>query len=206
MSSHIMFWNWFKENHPHLENQLELLYGEGLFLEFQTQLDNYCPNLSFAIKGPSRNNKKHKLTITAGEDRSIALKINYLISKAPKIPNWKFAAKIQPMRNLDKIIDGTDPLYEFGDFKIKISDLMFTPTNYCPITEVFDITVYLHGFWKHPHELLNQAVTIMLEDLLGDHLAYSKINRLTLEQIPKNTDALIPLHDMEYLFRTFTLE
>lgn len=206
MSTYDMFWNWFKENHQHLENQQEIINLGGLFLEGHTKLNNYCPDLSFIIKYPSQNGKKYKLIVTAGGDTNLAIKIKYLISKAPKMLNWKFAAKLQPRCNLSKIIEGTDPLYEFGDFKIKISDLMFAPINYCPIVEAFDIIVYVPDFWKNPQDLLYQAVTILLEDLLGDHLAYSKINRLTLQQIPKNTDALIPVHDMEYFFRTFNLQ
>ena len=205
MSTHFQFWYWFIENYQHLKNQQGIINLWGFFWGY-TKLNNYCPDLSFIIKYPSKNGKKYKLIVTAGGDTIPPIKIKYLSNTALKMLNWTFAAKFQPMCNLSNINDGTAPLYEFGDFKIKISDLMFAPINYCPIVEGFDIVVYVHDFWKNPQELLYEAVTILLEDLLGNHLVYSKINRLTLEQIPKNTDALIPIHDMEYFFRTFTLE
>ncbi|WP_417200306.1 hypothetical protein [Bizionia sp.] len=209
------FWNWFIENrHKFLQQQKPinssnqplkthpLTDKETLFHNLQIHLNNYCNNLKFLLQGSS--NGKLKLTITTNGNKANIIKAAYLVSKAPNLPNWKFTASLKPMHDFDTIIDGTDPTYQFQHFKIKISDLYFLATNYCEESKKFDITVYVMEFWKHPNQLLNQAVTIMLEDLLGEHLAYLKINRLTIEQHPKNTN-LIPVYDMKLYFETFNV-
>src|SRR5690554_3965035 len=172
-----IFWNWFKENHHKFLLQQESIYPsshhlkthqladqETLFSDLQLNLNNYCPNLGFVLYGSKYKNAKHQLIISTNANKTLPLKVAYLISKAPKLPRWTFTASIKPIHNLEAIINGTDPTYQFQDLKIKISDLMFLPTNYCPKSKAFDITIYLKTFWKHPHQLLHQAVAIMLED------------------------------------------
>ncbi|RXJ51077.1 hypothetical protein [Gelidibacter gilvus] len=206
MSTHNHFWNWFRDNYQHLENPKDFDKIGYLMLEAQEELSYYSSNLTFFIKYAKEENKKNKLKFVSSGDRSVVVMVNYLLSKAPELPKWKFSLKKRSKRKLSKIIEGTDPDYEFGDFKIKISDLMFAPSNYCSDTEMFDITIYLSEFWKHPQVLLYQAMAILLEDLLGADYAYSKIDQLTLEQMPKNIEGLIPAHDMELFFQTFTME
>ncbi|OBX22025.1 MULTISPECIES: hypothetical protein [Bizionia] len=211
------FWNWFIENqHKFLQQQKpispsshhlkpqQLTDNEVLYYNLQTNLNNYCNNLSFVLIGPSAKKSIQQLIITTNGNKSLILYAANLICKAPKLPGWKFTASIKPRQNLDKIVSGNDSLYEFQNLKIKISDLYFLPTNYCSITQKFDITVYLTEYWKHPQQLLQQAITIMLEDLLGEHLAYSKINHLTIKQYPKNTN-LINAYDMKSYFETFSI-
>lgn len=206
MNNAIIFWNWFKENQKHLQNFKDLSINDNLLSNLKMNLDNYCPNLGYILYGSSANNNKCQLIISTLGNKTLTLKAAYLISVAPKLPKWKFTASIKPIHDLDKIIDGNDPLYEFKNLKIKISDLMFLPNNYCPKSEFFDITVYLKDYWKHPPQLLHQAVTTMLKDLLGEHLADSKINRLSIEQLPRNSNYLIPAYDMEFYFESFNLD
>src|SRR5690606_12683251 len=123
------FWNWFIEN-QHKFLQQQLTNKESLFDSFQRHLNNYSNNLSFILKGLP--NGKLKLTITTNGNKTHIIKAAYLVSKAPNLPNWKFKASLKPMHDLDAIIDGTDPAYQFQDLKIKISDLYFLATNYCP--------------------------------------------------------------------------
>ncbi|EGV43648.1 hypothetical protein BZARG_2758 [Bizionia argentinensis JUB59] len=198
------FWNWFNENHQLLKNYQQLEHKEALFSKLQINLNNYGNNLSFVLTGPSVKKSKYQLIITTNGNKNLILYAANLISKAPKFPGWKFTASIKPTQNLDKIVSRNDSLYEFQNLKIKISDLYFLPANYCPITQKFNVTVYLTEYWKHTEKLLQQAVSIMLEDRLGEHLAHSKINRLTLEQYPKNTN-LIPAYEMAFYFENFNI-
>lgn len=202
MSTPKAFWKWFKDNHHYFEAH-PMADKDNLYFDLQLRLNNYCPNLGFAVVGPTDENEKYKLIITTKESRGLTIKAAYLISKAPKIKGWRFIASIRPMQDLSATTEAVDTEYQFQNFKVKISDLFFLPNLYCIKSKKFNITIYLQDYWQYPKELLRQAVTMMLEDLLGERLTYSKINKLTISQLPNITEHLMPIADMETFFDNF---
>ena len=123
---------------------------------------------------------------------------------APLLKSWKFKAFIQPTTEIDKIIEGLDEPYIFQDITLKISELKFKPLQYNENNEKMDIIIFLKNYnLLCDTKTAEQAIYIILQELLGEKSLYQKISLVQLAQMPDKEDELIQLYELQWYIDTF---
>jgi hypothetical protein len=130
-----------------------------------------------------------------------------LVDKAPQLRTWKFTAFIQPTEDIEKIIEGLDNPYIFREITIKTSDIKFLPLGYDEENQKIDITVYLKNYNIHcDTKTWEQALYIIMQELLGEKALYQNINFVQLAQMPDDDTDLINLYDFQLFMDTLNLK
>jgi hypothetical protein len=152
---------------------------------------------------PKKPIQKTELIITANGNPEYFTQVIELIKHAPVLKHWKLTAFIQPTENIDKIMDGLDEPYVFQEITIKTSDIKFLPLAYNEKTKKLDIRIYLKNYNIHcDTKTWNQAIYIIIQDLLGEKASYQNINFVQLAQMPSNNNELIELYDLQFYIDT----
>lgn len=192
------FWTWF-QNHQHKYYVLALLSYQDQKRHVQTldkNLKSYCKGLGFLIHFDNKYVGPATLIITAYGVKELFPEVRKLVNHAPKIDKWNVEALIKPL-NGNLII--TDEPYDFGNIKIKLSDLSFQPVKYIKSTGKIIIHVYFDKGKKsmrsskklqtsnfvNPKEL-RTVVVFILEDFLGEDLLYSRIKKIKVYKNNRN--------------------
>lgn len=194
------FWNWFQDNNQTIKkliNETPIIQKQTCYL-LNKRLGYYCKELDFMVIFPKKANQKTELIITANGNPEYFNHVIDLINNAPQLKHWKFTAFIQPTENIDKIIEGLDDPYVFQEITIKTSEIKFLPLDYDVNSKKLDITIYLKNYNIHCNtKILQQAIYIILQDLLGENLLYQNINFVQLAKMPKQTEDLIELYELQ---------
>ncbi|WP_445737618.1 hypothetical protein [Mariniflexile sp.] len=199
------FWNWFQDNNQTIKN----LINETPIKQKQTcyllnkRLGYYCKTLDFMIVFPKKANQKTELIITANGNPEYFNQVIELINNAPQLKHWKFTAFIQPSQNIDNIIEGLDEPYIFQEITIKTSEIKFLPLDYDINSNKLDIIIYLKNYNIHCNtKTWQQAIYIILQDLLGEKSLCQNINFVQLAKMPKQAVALIELYELQLYIDT----
>lgn len=195
------FWNWFQDNNQTIKNLINETpkTQKHLYFWLKKHLGYYCKELDFLIIFPKKEKEKAELIITANGNPNFFSQVTELIKKAPALRHWKFTAFIQPTDSIDKIIEGLDEPYVFQEITIKTSEIKFLPLNYDEQTKKLDITVYLKNFKLYCNtKTWEQAIYIIIQDLLGEKSVYQNINFVQLAQMPNNHEELIHLYELQF--------
>jgi hypothetical protein len=200
MKSINTFWNWFQDNNKTIQNLINETPKNQKHLSFwiNKNLKYYCKEIDFMIIFPKKNNTKSELIITANGNPEYFNQVIDLVDNAPQLKNWKFTAFIQPTERINKIMDGLDEPFIFQEITLKASELKFLTLDYHEKTQKFDIIVFLknHNLYCDT-KTLEQAIFIILQDLLGENSLFQNINFVQLAQIPDDNDELIHLYDLQ---------
>ncbi len=199
------FWNWFQDNNQTIKNLSNETpkSQKNICFWLNRHLGYYCKGLDFIIVFPRKEKEKAELIITANGNPEYFNQVIELISYAPLLKHWKFTAFIQPTDNINKIIDGLDEPYIFPEITIKTSEIKFLPIGYDEESKKIDITVYLKNYNIHcDTKTWEQALYIIMQDILGEKALYQRINFVQLAQMPDNEDNLIHLYDFELFINT----
>jgi hypothetical protein len=202
------FWNWFQDNNQTIKNLINETPKNQKHIAFwvSKNLSYYCKEIDFILVFPNNNNNNNKteLIITANGNPKFFDQIINLVDNAPQLKNWKFTAFIQPTERVDKIIEGFDEPYIFQEITLKASELKFLTLDYDEETQKLDIIIFFKHFNIHcNNKTLNQAIYIILQDLLGEKSLYQNINLIHLAQMPDNAEELVYLHDLQSFIDTF---
>jgi hypothetical protein len=195
------FWNWFQDNNQTIKNLINETQKmqKHLYFWLHRHLGYYCKELDFIIIFPKKEKEKAELIITANGNPEYFAQVTELINKAPALRHWKFTAFIQPTENIDKIIEGLDEPHIFQEITIKTSEIKFLPLNYDDQTKKLDIKVYLKNFKIYCNtKTWEQAIYIIIQDLLGEKSVYQNINFVQLAQMPSDNNDLIELHELQF--------
>ena len=120
---------------------------------------------------------------------------------------WKFTAFIQPTENIEKIINGLDEPYIFHEITLKASELKFLTLDYDEKTHKFDIIVFLKNYNLYcDTKTLEQAIFIIMQDILGENSLFQNINFVQLAQMPDNNEELIHLYDFQMFIDILNLD
>ncbi|SNB43706.1 conserved hypothetical protein [Flavobacterium psychrophilum] len=142
---------------------------------------------------------KSKMIITANGNLDYFYQVVNLVDNAPQLKNWKFTAFIQPSSEIEKIISGLDEPYFFKDITLKASELKFTALDYDEEKSRLDLIIYLKNYALHcDSKTLQQAVFIVIQDLLGEESLFQNINLVQLAQMPDNDNGLIHLYELQF--------
>ena len=200
------FWNWFQDNNQTIKNLINETPKNQKHISFwiNKNLSYYCKEIDFMIVFPKKGNTKSELIITANGNPEYFNRVIDLVDNAPQLKNWKFTAFIQPVEDIEKVMDGLDKPYIFQDMNLKASELKFRTINYDMDSKKLDIIISFKYFSIHCNsKSLNQVIFIILQELLGEKSLYQNINLIHLAQMPDNEDDLIYLYDLQSYIDTF---
>jgi hypothetical protein len=200
-----IFWNWFQDNNQTIKNLIQEtpINQKQICYWLNKQLDYYCKELDFMIVFPKKENQKTELIITANGNPSYFNQVIELINNAPVLRHWKFTAFIQPTENIDKIIESLDEPYIMQEITIKTNKIKFLPLNYNNKIKQLNIVIYLKNYKIHCNtKMLQQAIYIILQDLLGEKSVYQNINFVQLAQFQNSTEELIELYELQFYIDT----
>jgi hypothetical protein len=196
-----IFWNWFQDNNQTIKNFINetLKSQKQISHSIKHRLGFYCKELDYMIVFPKKPNERTELIITANGNPEYFIQVTKLIKHAPTLKHWKFTAFVQSKENIDKIMDGLDNPYVFQEITIKTSEIKFLPLTYDEKTKKLDIMVCLKNYNIHcDTKTWNQAIYIIIQDLLGEKASYQNINLVQLAQLPNNTFELIELYEFQF--------
>lgn len=200
------FWNWFQDNNKTIQNLINEIPKNQKHICFwiNKNLSYYCKEIDFIIVFPKNGNTKSELIITANGNPEYFNQVIDLVDNAPQLKNWKFTAFIQPIEKIEEVMDELDKPYVFQDITLKASELKFMAINYEENIQKLDIIIFFKLFNIHcNNKTLNQAIYIILQDLLGEKSLYQNINLIHLAQMPDNAEQLVYLHDLQSFIDTF---
>ena len=154
---------------------------------------------------PINNNKnKFELIQTANGNPQFFEQVLNLIDNAPQLKNWKFTAFIQPTERIDEIMKGLDDPYIFQEITLKASELNFLPLEYHKLSHKLDIVVFLKSYNLYcDTKTLQQAIFIIMQDIVGEKSLYQNINFVQLAQVPDNREGLIQLYELRTYLDNF---
>jgi hypothetical protein len=134
------------------------------------------------------------LILTANRNPEYLNQVLNLVDNAPQLKNWKFTAFIQPTQRIEEIMKGLDDPYIFHEITLKASELTFVPLEYHEESHKFDIVIFLKNYnFYCDTKTLQQAIFIIMQDILGEKSLYQNINFVQLAQVPDNQEGLIQL-------------
>ena len=172
-----------------------------------SKLKDYCKDIDFMIVFPKNGLEKNELIITANGNPEYFNQVIDLVDNAPQLKNWKFTAFIQPTERIDEIIDGFDEPYIFQEITLKASELKFITLDHDKKTQKLDIIVFLKNYHLYcDTKTLEQAIFIIMQDILGENSLFQNINFVQLAQMPDNNEELIHLFDFQMFLDILNLD
>jgi hypothetical protein len=193
------FWNWFEANEMQiLEAFTQNIEHDETFKMLNKKLNYVSKRIGFILIGSKSKTAKIKLIITAHGYKKLFPKVNGLIKNAPKLNNWEFEAFIQPKTDLEVFKQGMDKPYIFHDFELKTSELYFKPLEFNTFKKNMKIVVYLKNYKYHfDNESIDEAVYIIIQDLIGEENFKKTIDLVQLAQLPDNPKNLVHLYELQ---------
>ena len=198
------FWNWFQDNNQTIKNLINEtpLNQKHISFWLSKNLSYYCKEIDFMIVFPvsnnNNNNNKSELIITANGNPEYFNQVINLVDNAPQLKNWKFTAFIQPTEKIEEIMKGLDEPYIFHEITLKASELTFLPVEYNELSHKLDIVVFLKSYNLYcDTKTLQQAIFIIMQDIVGEKSLYQNINFVQLAQVPDYKEGLIQLYDFQ---------
>ena len=196
------FWNWFQDNNQTIKNLINENQKNQKHICFwiNKNLNYYCKEIDFMIVFPinNNNNNKSELILTANGNPEYFNQVLDLVDNAPHLKNWIFTAFIQPMERIDELMKGLDDPYIFHEIALKASELTFLQLEYHELSHKVDIVVFLKSYNLYcDTKTLQQAIFIIMQDIVGEKSLYQNINFVQLAQVPNNKEGLIKLYDFQ---------
>jgi hypothetical protein len=193
------FWKWFEQNEMQiLEAFTTQMKHDEVFNQLNRKLSYVSKRIGFIFVGRKSNAEKVKLIITAHGYKKLFPKVNALIKNAPKSIHWNFQAFIKPNEDIEMFKQGIDNPYIFQDFELKTSELYFKPLEFNTFKKKMKIVVYLKNYKYHfDNDSINEAVYIMIQDLIGEENFKRSIDLVQLAQLPENPLNLIHLYELQ---------
>jgi hypothetical protein len=88
--------------------------------------------------------------------------------------------------------------------RLKACELTFLPLEYHELSHKLDIVVFLKNYNLYcDTKTLQQAIFIILQDIVGEKSLYQNINFVQLAQIPDNEEELIQLYELRTYLDNF---
>lgn len=193
------FWNWFSSRELELMKAVEQKENyEWMLNQLNKKLKTISTRLGFVIKAPKNPQEKYTIIFTAHGQRTLFGKVNGLEQLAPDFKNWKPQAFIKQVEDIEKFKKGLDDPFIFQDFEIKTSALYFAVLDYNIDKKKLKIIIYLNNYRFHfDNDFLQEAIYIMLENLIGEIALNRNITLVQLAQLPNNPKNLIHLIEIQ---------
>lgn len=208
MASIKMFWNWFNEHRDIFYDLHTLPESEQAYYyhTLASKLQEFEATVSYVISSGAPATLS-KLTLTTNGDSEGFMMVQNLVAMAPDIPNWKIQAFIQPKITIDELIERTDPPYLFSGMSIKASDIVWKPNFIDENTGKYGLLLGFNNLAKslqsRPVEEINEYMTTILLDVLGEFTAGKKLCALNYQFLKDDVDEdWLALHDLPVFLNT----
>lgn len=178
MKQAIQFWNWFEENSIRFfvceDNSSEL------FRELKSRLELIDRNLTYEISVPRENGKREMAISADGRVNSFQSVIE-MMKFAPKknLSKWEIVAFRQkdPKASVIKLNNG---------FKIDLENLKFNYSHEEDSNQI-SLRIYCESPKKN-EKFYNIGIPVLLDGLLGEYDAVTKIKHLNLLEMESRYD------------------
>jgi hypothetical protein len=195
------FWNWFQDNNQTIKNLIHETPESLKTISYwiHKNLGYYCRELDFIIVFPKNKKDKTEFIITSNGNPDYFHQIIDLIDKAPALRTWKFTAFIKPLPDIELATRRLDNPYIITDISLKAANSKFIPLKFNKTTKKKNIMIHMKNDQiLCNNESLNQAIFIILQDLLGKNILYQKINLVQLASLPDTVEEnMIHLIDLQ---------
>lgn len=194
-----LFWIWFFQNETQIQEAFFTnVKHDKVFKQLDYKLGYVSKRIGYIVSGKNSQSGKIKIIITAHGYSKLFPKVKALISHAPLSENWEFKALIQSNTNLAAFKQGIDDPYIFQDFELKTSELYFTPLEFNTYRKKMKIMVYMKNYKYHfDNNMIDEAVYIIIQDLVGEENYKKSIDLVQLAQLPENPKNLIHLYELQ---------
>lgn len=193
------FWRWFLNHESDLLKAL--LYQENyndIFTNLNKKLNTISTQIGYVIKDTDKSNQKLKIIFTAHGNKKLMPKVEAITQNAPSFISWEVQSFIKPTEDIEKFKQGLDDAYIFPDFELKTSEAYFSILDYSIEKKKLNIIVYLKNYRFHfDNSFLEEAVYIMIEDLVGEMAVKKHISFVQLAQLSDNPKKLIELYELQ---------
>ena len=200
------FWNWFQDNEQAISNAIRLgINTKELALHLNRNLGYVSKRIGFYIITPVMGEKSTIIFSGAGY-RKLFPKLVALEELAPKLEHFIPQAFIKPMQDKAAILDGTDAGYNFGRYRIRISELRMALVDYNIQTKQLRIRIYISNYDSlKKYSTLQDNLHYILMVVLGE-IAYRKhIKGVELDDLPNGHNGLLNLIELpdyiDYLYQ-----
>ncbi|WP_050180565.1 hypothetical protein [Domibacillus robiginosus] len=178
-----LFWQWFEESqqayHDLSEEQLE-----NSFEQLETKLHKVNKELVFEFSAELVSGKR-EFIISADGLEEVFPSVIELVDRAPKLQNFDIIAFRQPSQEECEVsIDGITLTSEQVYF-----DYLFNPE-----TELVDLKFFIKDF-DPDNMVYDQAVFIMMDSVLGEYDAATKVNSIELQKLSEK-EGLFPIMEL----------
>ena len=193
------FWKWFEHNEMQILDAFTThTKHDEVFNQLNRKLSYVSKRIGLILVGRKSNSEKVKLIITAHGYKKLFPKVNGLINNAPKSIHSDFQAFIKPNEDIEMFKQGIDNPYIFQDFEIKTSELYFKPLEFNTFQKKMKIVVYLKNYKYHfDNNFIDEAVYIIIQDLIGEENFKKTISLVQLAQLPENPKNLVHLYELQ---------
>lgn len=172
------FWFWFDENRSRFY-AIEEVYDKDLYMELQSKLKEYHPQLSFQIGG-KLNSPIRSLTISACGIIANFGKVEELVQQAPTFANWDVVAF--------KPADGFGIKVNVGGITFDPKKLRFIPIELVEYPDLSAIRIYMPEYEEEREELFQIGLNALLEACLGEKIAAMQINYVDIKPYPESPE------------------
>jgi len=202
------FWSWFTDNRHTIKNWIHETpkNRENIIYYIHKNLSYYCSEIDFMIVFPKKQGKQAEFIITSNGNPDYIRQAIDLIDNAPVLKNWKFTAFIKPTKAIEKATSHLNQPCMIQNIIVKSDDLKFLPLNQDATTPKQEMVINM----KNNHvlcynESLNQAIFIILQDLLGKNIPFQQFNLVQLAKLPDIAEEnLIHLCDLQLYIDSYT--
>lgn len=167
------FWDWFRANESSYYS--ESGNREELLNELRTELQAIDENLTFEFT-PIQKNHVKELTISADGIVSTFPTVSALVSKAPRIKNWKFSAFRQRTLGDDLAID-----YEGLGIKIAYNDIYF---RYTEDSAKLGLELNIRNY--KDSENFKNATYVLLDGLIGEYDMGTRVSSIDFKKLQES--------------------
>jgi hypothetical protein len=185
------FWNWFKKNSNKYFNYER--DQDNLFYQLKQKLDEIDLNLVFEFSKVNPDGNR-KFIISADGIKQSFSNVFKLVELAPKMRGWEIVALRQPHPEINEI--------RYGHLFIDFNDIYF---SYKKGISSIDLSLHIKEFDNSDE--WTPASFIILDNIVGEHLAETYLGKITKELLDKDiVNELKPLSDLLQVLKDFEAE
>jgi hypothetical protein len=182
------FWTWFDQNKDSIATAMKSGNEETIrktLDDVDTHMQQVAPGISFLF---GQLDNEYEFVVTAGGDRKHFPNVQSFVDAAPKIAGWKITAFRQPSV-------ASDFRLQIGGIAMGAKDIQFQAFD---IADGLAITLYPANMTEDNRDLYSQAAVVILDHLVGEYDAVTKIQSLMV-QPPSKAESGVPMRPMTEL-------
>ena len=203
------FWNWFQDNNQTIKKLIHETPQNQQYIIFwiNKNLSYYCREIDFIIVYPKKENSKAEFIVTANGNSTYFQQVTALIDNAPRLRTWNFNTFLKPTEQIIQIIEELEKPYIICENTLKAKNLYFISLDHDQETDKLEIHIYLKNYNILCNtKTLDQALSIIIIELLGEKTASKKISFVQLAQLEDLEQKLIKLYELQYYLDSYKID